>query len=83
MVDRSNATWQESAVKKYLANAPKLPPAGDYAGDGRATPDVSGLGEGYQVIDGQDGKKPDSVGGTSASTPMFSGKCKCMTLVLS
>lgn len=73
MVDRTNATWQETVVKAYLSNAPKLPPANDFDSTGRATPDVSGLGEGYQVIDGQDGTKPDSVGGTSASTPMFAG----------
>merc|ERR1711920_936581 len=37
---------------------------------GRATPDVAALGEEYQVIiRGQ----PDSVGGTSASAPMFAG----------
>merc|ERR1719409_1072333 len=37
---------------------------------GRATPDVSGLGEGYQVIIHG---RPESVGGTSASAPMFAG----------
>jgi len=78
MVDRTSATWQEADVKAYLANAPKLPPANDFVSTGRATPDVSGLGEGYQVIDGQDGTKPDSVGGTSASTPMFSGLVSLM-----
>ena len=37
---------------------------------GRATPDVSALGEGYQVyLRG----KPNAVGGTSASAPTFAG----------
>jgi len=70
MFDRTNATWQEAVVKSYLATASKLPKAGAYSAGGRATPDVSGIAEGYQVID--HGSKPDSVGGTSASTPMFS-----------
>ena len=35
---------------------------------GRGTPDVSALGEGYQVIVGG---RPTSVGGTSASSPAF------------
>lgn len=71
MIDRSNATWQDKFVKNYLNIASKLPPAAAFTSTGRATPDVSGLGEGYQVFDGQ--VKPDSVGGTSASTPMFAG----------
>jgi len=37
---------------------------------GRGTPDVSGLGEGYQVIIRG---RVDPVGGTSASAPMFAG----------
>jgi tripeptidyl-peptidase-1 len=39
-----------------------------YSPSGRATPDVSALGEGYQVIVHG---KPTSVGGTSASSPAF------------
>jgi tripeptidyl-peptidase-1 len=35
---------------------------------GRATPDVSALGEGYQVFVGG---KAETVGGTSASSPAF------------
>ena len=42
-----------------------------FTATGRATPDVSGLGEGYQVETGPGGVQ--SVGGTSASTPMFAG----------
>jgi len=65
-----HATWQASAVKAYLANAPQLPPAGSYPPSGRGTPDVSALGEGYQVmING----RVEAVGGTSASAPAFAG----------
>ena len=45
-----------------------LPPAGAFPPKGRATPDVSALGEGYQVI--RNGKVL-AEGGTSASTPVF------------
>jgi hypothetical protein len=69
MVDRTDATWQEAAVTKYLRMDVNLPPKSAFVSTGRATPDVSGLGEGYQVFDS--GEKPDSVGGTSASAPMF------------
>jgi len=63
-----HAQWQADAVKAYLAAAPQLPPAGVFPAYGRATPDVSGLGEGYQVL--QAGEVL-MVGGTSASAPMF------------
>ena len=47
-----------------------FPPAGTFPTTGRATPDVSALGEGYQVyVSG----KVESVGGTSASSPAFAG----------
>jgi tripeptidyl-peptidase-1 len=63
--------WQKDATEAYLAN-PKagLPREKDYCRGGRATPDVAALGEGYQVIN--DGKTK-SVGGTSASCPLFAG----------
>jgi len=69
-IARGNATWQEEAVTAYLSTAQNLPPASAFTATGRGTPDVSGLGEGYQVFTG--GSAPQSVGGTSASTPMFS-----------
>jgi len=59
---------QQAAVKQYLSIAKNLPPATAFNASGRATPDVSGLGDGYQVV--TDGST-ESVGGTSASTPMF------------
>merc|ERR1712166_559644 len=48
---------QASAVAQYLKVAKDLPPAkayptGSFPRSGRATPDVSALGEGYQVIAG-------------------------------
>lgn len=45
-----NATWQTAAVQAYLkADAGDLPPAGSFPPNGRGTPDVSALGEGFQV----------------------------------
>jgi subtilase family serine protease len=68
-----DASYQATAVKTYLAQTGagfKLPPAGSFPPGGRATPDVSALGEGYQVLMGT---HVQSVGGTSASTPAFAG----------
>jgi tripeptidyl-peptidase-1 len=67
-----DATYQSAAVANYLATVDKdtLPPAGSFPPMGRATPDVSALGEGYQVIVHG---KAESVGGTSASSPAFAG----------
>lgn len=68
-----HAKYQIEAVKHYVDNPPKdphYPPAGSFPTTGRATPDVSALGEGYQVyVNG----RVTSVGGTSASTPAFAG----------
>lgn len=69
-----DATYQADAVKAYLAQPAGpgfvLPPAGSFPTGGRATPDLSALGEGYQVLQGGETM---SVGGTSASTPAFAG----------
>lgn len=68
-----NAKWQSTDVANYLKNVPQglpLPPAGSFPANGRATPDVCALGEGFQVI--QNGRVI-SVGGTSASSPTFAG----------
>ena len=62
------ATWQSAMVAAYIKGAPELPPAGSFPPLGRATPDVSALGEGYQVYGYG---VPHRVGGTSASTPVF------------
>ena len=66
----TDATYQASAVAAYLKAAPQLPPAESFPAGGRGTPDVSALGEGYMVL--QNGLV-SPVGGTSASTPAFSG----------
>ena len=54
----------------YSAPLKKFPPKGTFPPHGRATPDVSALGEGYQVYVGGN---VQSVGGTSASSPAFAG----------
>lgn len=67
------AKWQDDAVNHYVNNPPKdphYPPTGSFDPNGRATPDVCALGEGYQVV--WNGKVAP-VGGTSASTPAFAG----------
>lgn len=68
--DQTNAVWQQAATAKYLKTVDQstLPPTGSYPPTGRGTPDVSALGEGYQVYVGG---HPESVGGTSASSPAF------------
>jgi hypothetical protein len=65
-----SASWQEQAVHAYLnsVGSATLPPNGSFPVGGRATPDVSALGEGYQVFNNGDAI---SVGGTSASAPAF------------
>lgn len=42
------ATWQKTAVEAYLNSGTPLP--SHFARGGRATPDVSALGDGFQVI---------------------------------
>mmetsp|Transcript_28506 Transcript_28506/g.51830 ORF Transcript_28506/g.51830 Transcript_28506/m.51830 type:complete len:592 (-) Transcript_28506:171-1946(-) len=67
------AQWQKDQVAHYLQVVPKgppFPPAGSFPKDGRATPDVASLGEGFQVFDQG---HVISVGGTSASAPLFAG----------
>jgi len=61
---------QADVVSNYLKIATDLPPKGSFPPGGRATPDISALGEGYQVVvNGH----VHSIGGTSASTPAFAG----------
>jgi tripeptidyl-peptidase-1 len=62
-----NYDYQASAVKAYLATASGLPPASTYAAGGRATPDVSALGQEIQIVQGTVG----TTFGTSASAPIF------------
>jgi len=63
-------SYQQDMVKSYLSSGVKLPAACSYNATGKATPDVSALGDVYfQVINGG---QTISVGGTSASSPTFS-----------
>eukprot|EP01065_Artemidia_motanka_P034512 TRINITY_DN41_c0_g1_i1.p2 TRINITY_DN41_c0_g1~~TRINITY_DN41_c0_g1_i1.p2 ORF type:complete len:577 (+),score=243.03 TRINITY_DN41_c0_g1_i1:61-1731(+) len=60
--------YQKTAVSGYLAKAGKPTGGLTYATNGRGTPDVSLLGESFNVIvNGQS----EAVGGTSASAPSF------------
>jgi subtilase family serine protease len=70
MFDQTDAKWQQDAVANYLKTVDQssLPPSGSFNPQGRATPDVSALGEGYQVVVND---RVEPVGGTSASSPMF------------
>jgi len=61
---------QQAAVAQYLKIAKNLPPTGSFPVGGRATPDVSVLGEGFQVVTNG---RVSAVGGTSASAPTFAG----------
>ena len=68
-----DASWQDKEVTTYLKNAnraPPFPPDSAFNKDGRANPDVSALGEGFQVVLGG---HVNGIGGTSASAPMFAG----------
>jgi tripeptidyl-peptidase-1 len=63
------ASWQDDAVTAYLADNTSLPKACSFNKSGRATPDVSALGDiKFEVYQG--GSKT-LVGGTSASAPTF------------
>merc|ERR1712187_909352 len=63
--------WQKEVTTDYLSKPGlKLPSEKDFCRNGRATPDISALGEGYQVINNG---QTLNVGGTSASSPFFAG----------
>ena len=69
--NQSKAQWQAAAVAAYVeqgSGLPNFPPAGSFPALGRATPDVSGIGEGYQVYISC---HAEPAGGTSASSQMF------------
>jgi len=64
------ASYQASAVSTYLNSGVQLPESCAFNATGRATPDVSALGDVFfQVVDGGN---VIPVGGTSASAPTFS-----------
>jgi len=62
-------SFQVPFIQEYFKVAQNLPKASFYNASGRGTPDVSALGDGFQVV--QKGKTI-VVGGTSAATPTFS-----------
>merc|ERR1712100_913006 len=65
-------SYQASAIKAYLAKNPKTG-NGQYAKSGRGSPDVSLLGEQFEVYTSgwNGGLQKMAVGGTSASTPSW------------
>merc|ERR1712232_970718 len=70
--DYDMPSYQSSAVKAYLAKDPKTGTSA-YATNGRASPDVSLLGEQFEVYTSGyfGGLEKMAVGGTSASTPSW------------
>jgi len=67
--DYDRPSYQESAVKAYLTKKGSLIGHLKYANMGRASPDVSLLGEQFAVVEGSN--QTVLVGGTSASTPSW------------
>ena len=70
---RDKRTIQDKAVDKYLSTVSKaapFPPPDAFDSQGKGSPDVAALGEGFQVVLGG---HVAGIGGTSASTPMFAG----------
>jgi len=65
--DYTMPSYQAQAVKAYLNNSPQIGTK-KYASEGRASPDVSLLGEKFAV---ESGGRVLAVGGTSASTPSW------------
>jgi len=62
-------SWQQEAANSYLAQPNAgLPKESDFHRGGRASPEVSALGLGYQVVFAG---RTMSIGGTSASAPFF------------
>merc|ERR1712048_127001 len=72
MGDYDMPTYQSSAIQAYLAKNPKTG-SDTYATNGRGSPDVSLLGEQFEVYtSGFFGRiTKEAVGGTSASTPTW------------
>merc|ERR1719502_2376513 len=66
--DYDQPSYQADAVKGYLAQNPLIG-SKEYKKTGRASPDVSLLGEQFEIIVGRD--QTMAVGGTSASTPSW------------
>jgi subtilase family serine protease len=63
-------SWQDAVVAAYLKSGAMLPPLTDFNATNRGFPDVAALGHNYAV---EVGGSINSVDGTSAATPVFSG----------
>lgn len=61
-------SYQDAAVKAYIAMNGVVPPAKDYNATGRGYPDVAALGHNYVIWAGGE---PTLVDGTSCSAPVF------------
>jgi subtilase family serine protease len=59
--------WQDTAVSEYFKNVPVQPKAGSYNTSGRGYPDISTLGNSYQIVVGG---QVTGVDGTSCSSPV-------------
>merc|ERR1712050_488401 len=70
--DYDMPSYQSAAIKAYLAKNPKTG-TNSYATNGRGSPDVSLLGEQFEVYTSGifGGLQKEAVGGTSASTPTW------------
>merc|ERR1711976_1081090 len=70
--DYDMPSYQSAAIKAYLAKSPKTG-SDSYAANGRGSPDVSLLGEQFEVYTSGPfgGLEKVAVGGTSASTPSW------------
>jgi len=68
-------SWQSEAVNTYLSTGPKIPPKNMFNSKGRGFPDVSSLGNAYNIVVGGQWFR---VSGTSASSPVF---CGMVTLI--
>jgi len=68
-------SYQSVAVKGYLTTAPNLPPISNFNATGRAYPDLSSLGNNFEIIVGG---SYYGVSGTSAATPVI---CAMITLI--
>jgi len=62
--------YQSESIREYFHRVKTLPPSNTYNATGRGTPDVAALGEGFHVVTNG---TVQIIGGTSASTPTFSG----------
>lgn len=63
-------SYQDQAVKNYLAKGKNVPPTSMFNAEGRCYPDITALGNAYNVIIGGQNYQ---LSGTSASAPVAAG----------